>query len=96
MLVITSVALLFAAQPGDPFARARADIPLYCKSIGQGPACVKRQKSEMGHFVTMWGAFTSKSEARSCMERAKRGRHVDWEVAASCMRAKSKGRPIGG
>ncbi|HCC28416.1 MAG TPA: hypothetical protein DEP97_14735, partial [Erythrobacter sp.] len=71
------------------------DIPVYCKSIGKAAACVKRQKSEMGYFVTMMAGLTTRSEARTCMEKGKRGKHVDWEVAASCMRDKSRGRRIG-
>jgi len=95
MMLFTSVALILAAQGADPFAKARADITPYCQSIGKGAACVKRQKSEMGYFVTMMAGLTSRNEARSCMEKGKRGRHVDWEVAASCMREKSKGRAVG-
>ncbi len=95
-MLLMSAALILAAQNGDPFAKARADIGTYCRSIDGGSACVAKQRKELGHFATMMAGFNlPRSELAACMTKGKRGRFVDWTVATPCVRAKVKGRRIG-
>jgi hypothetical protein len=85
--------LLLAAA--DPFAQARADISLFCK---QAPACVSKQRRELGHFVNMTAAFKDPRHATAlrCMKAGKTGKYVDWTITTPCMRRAVSGRRIGG
>lgn len=95
-MILTSLALIVAAQGGDGFARAREDITAYCKSIDGGASCVSNQRKQLGHFVTMMAGFDlPRSELAACMTKAKKGRFIDWTVATPCVRAKVKGRRLG-
>lgn len=85
--------MLIAAN--DPFAKARGDIDVYCR--GRPAGCVIEQRKQMAHFATMMAGFNDQENrnARRCMTKGKRGRFIDWTVAATCMRQAVKGRMVG-
>ncbi len=96
MMIILGAALVLAASAGDPFAKARADISTYCRSIGGGNRCVQKQKKELSRFVMMMAGFRlNKAELQACILKGKQGRYVDWAVARRCVRKKVKWRPLG-
>ncbi len=92
------LALLLAQT--DAFAPARNDIPKFCASHRERTPqqkCVQRQTSELAAFAKMMAAFRDPGQktAFRCMHSGKVEKHVDWSVAASCMRKANKGRSIG-
>lgn len=97
-MMIASLLIALQAVPADPFARARADAGKYCaatRPAAEVAACTKRQKSELGYFVTMLAGFDNKAAAGACMKSGKRGRYIDWTAATPCLRKANKGRGIG-
>jgi len=83
-----------SAAHADPFARARIDITTFCKGDAN---CIAAQRKQLGHFVTMMGGYDDPGNrtAKACMMQGKREKHVDWVLAAGCMRQAIKGKPIG-
>jgi hypothetical protein len=88
------VLILFATAGTDPFASARNDIDVFCHGAS---TCIERQRSEMGHFVTMMAAFKDPGlrTAKRCMSSGKKGPYVDWTIATPCMRRAVKGQRVG-
>lgn len=95
LLLTAALAVTPTAAAADPFARARSDITTFCKNEAK---CIAAQRKQLGHFVTMMGGFNDPGNrtARACMTKGKRGKFVDWTVAADCMRQATKGKPLGG
>lgn len=97
-MMIASLLMALQAAPADPFARARADAGKYCiatRPAAEVAACTKRQRSELGYFVTTLAGFDKKAAAGACMKSAKRGSYIDWTIATPCMRKATKGRALG-
>ena len=99
-LLIFVVLLETSVEARDPFARARNDIPKFCKANQPSrlATCAAEQKEGLGRFVTIMAGFEDPGErvARKCMTSAKTGKYVNWVFAKKCMQSAAKGIPLGG
>lgn len=79
----------------DGFAPARAAIDEFCDNEA---ACVRNQRENLATYVKIMAAFDDPNGtvAERCMRSGLSDGSVDWTVAAPCMQAAAKGKPIGG
>jgi hypothetical protein len=93
-LLLAALALTPVQSGGDPFARARSDIAIFCD---RNTECIALQREQLGYFVTMMAGFRDPEQlvAERCMRTGLEGRFVNWVTAAACMRTAVRGRRLG-